>query len=114
MAAAAHFCALWLLVEFCGANATAASAIGFCVATVVNYSLQYHWTFRASGPHSTLFWRYLAVSTTMLGVNTALFWTLCKVVGMHYLVAQIVATGAVVVLNFTINRRYTFVAYAPR
>jgi putative flippase GtrA len=113
MAAIAHFTVLWILVEWFGVYPTYASAIGFCVAMFVNYSLQYYWTFRAKGPHGVLFSRYLAVTLAMLGVNTLIFWLLNESAGVPYLVAQVVATGCVMFLNFTINRRYTFVHGSP-
>jgi len=113
MAAIAHFAVLWVLVEWRGVYPTYASAIGFCVAMFVNYSLQYYWTFRATGPHGVLFSRYVAVTLAMLVVNTMIFWLLNEPVGMPYLVAQVVATGCVMFLNFTINRRYTFVHDSP-
>ena len=112
LAAIAHFAVLWALVEWFDVYATYASAIGFCVAIFVNYSLQYYWTFRAAGPHAVLFLRYLVVTLSMLGVNTLLFWILNEAAGVYYLIAQVIATGCVMILNFTINRRYTF-AYAP-
>lgn len=113
MAAVAHFTVLWILVEWFGVYPTYASAIGFCVAIFVNYSLQYYWTFRAKGPHGVLFLRYLVVTLLMLGVNTLIFWTLNEAMGIYYLVAQVVATGCVMILNFTINRHYTFVYTSP-
>jgi putative flippase GtrA len=114
VAAAAHFGVLWLLVEWFAVYPTLASALGFCVATGINYSLQYHWTFRVTGPHGVIFTRYLLVTIAMLGVNTALFWVLNEFGGIPYLLTQAVATGSVVILNFTINRRYTFVEpHAP-
>ena len=112
MAAIAHFTVLWILVEWFDTYPTYASAFGFCVAIAVNYSLQYYWTFRVKGPHRVLFSRYLTVTLAMLGVNTLIFWLLNESVGFPYFIAQVVATGCVMFLNFTINRRYTFV-YGP-
>lgn len=108
VAATTHFTILIFLVELFGANPTLASSIGFCVAGVVNYTLQYHWTFEISEAHRTVFTRYVAVTATTLGINTALFWTLNDRLGLPYLVAQIMVTGFVVLINFTINQRYTF------
>jgi len=113
MAAIAHFTVLWILVERFGVYPTYASASGFCVAIFVNYSLQYYWTFRAKGPHGLLFFRYLFVTMAMLGVNTLIFWLLNELAGVPYLIAQVVATGCVMFLNFTLNRRYTFVYGSP-
>ena len=114
IAAAAHFGLLILLVESISLNATLASAIGFCVAIFVNYSFQYHWTFRVDGPHGVFFFRYVVVTFAMLGVNTGIFWFFHEQLDAPYLLAQVVATGIVVLFNFTINLRYTFNISAPR
>jgi len=107
-AATMHFAVLILLVEIFGINPTVASASGFCAAIAVNYTLQYHWTFRTKGAHGTIFVRYVGVTLVMLVVNTVLFWLLNTRVGLAYLVAQAIATATVVVINFHINQRFTF------
>ena len=54
--------------------------------------------------------RYTLVTLAMLLVNLLIFWFLNEQLGIYYFIAQIVATGIVVILNFTINRRWTFVS----
>jgi putative flippase GtrA len=108
VAAVAHFGLLIILVEWTNTNPTLASAIGFCIAIFVNYTLLYHYTFKAVGSHSVMFTRYVIVTVAMLGVNTTIFWILNEQQDVPYLMAQVVATGIVVMLNFNINRLYTF------
>ncbi len=103
-----HLCLLAALVELLGTPATLASAIGFCIACGVNYTIQYYWTFAAVGSHGILFARYALVTIVMLGVNTVFFWLLHSRAGAPYLLAQALATAMVVGLNFETNRRYTF------
>lgn len=110
IAAAAHFGVLVLLVEAWNIYPTTASGVGFCIAGAINYTLQYHWTFKASGPHTLMLSRYIVVTLAMLLVNLLIFWLLNEQLGVFYFAAQVVATGIVVFLNFTINRRWTFVA----
>lgn len=109
-AAAVHFFILILFVEGAELNATFASAAGFCVACAVNYILQYYWTFSATGMHRVIVLRYAAVTLAMLILNTALFWVLHQKLSVAYLFAQVIATAAVVICNFTVNRLYTFTA----
>lgn len=103
-----HFSILAALVEFVGLNATLASLLGFCAAIFVNYSCQYWWTFKAKGSHHIIIFRYLLVTTAMLGLNTLLFWTLTSKLSLHYLIAQSLTTAVIMLANFNINRRYTF------
>lgn len=107
-AALAHLAVLILLVEEFGSNPTLSSAIGFCVAIAVNYTLQYYWTFRADGSHGSTFARYVSVTLLMLVVNTGLFWFINTRIGLGYVIAQAIAILFVFTINFEINRRFTF------
>lgn len=109
-AALLHFIVLISLVELADVDATVASMTGFCVATLLNYTLQYHWTFELSEPHNRIFTRYVLITFTMLGVNTIIFWILYAKLSVLYVVAQVIATGVVTILNFLINKHYTFVS----
>ncbi len=109
LAAAAHFSILIALVEWVSVGATFASATGFCAAVAVNYTLQYYWTFASTGSHRVIFLRYLSITLAMLGLNTAVFWMLHQRFAVPYLLAQFVTTGAILIINFTVNRRYTFI-----
>lgn len=108
IAAGAHFICLIVLVELFTVNPTVASAVGFCVAIVVNYNLQYRWTFRTTGPHAATFTKYLLVTLTMLGVNTAFFWTGNVLLGWNYILVQILTILMVLPGNYIVNRNYTF------
>jgi putative flippase GtrA len=103
-----HIVVLMALVERFSLNPSIATSIGFCLAVVVNYTFQYHWTFSAKGPHSKIFFRYAVVTFAMLGVNLALFWVLTHTFHVPYLYAQLVATGVIMFCNFAINKLYTF------
>ena len=108
LATAAHFSCLIALVELGGLRPTIATALGFCAAIAVNYNLQYHWTFQASGTHGVVFVRYLAVTAVMLVLNTVLLSIGYEWIGWHYIPAQAVATLLVFGCNYSINRSYTF------
>ena len=108
LATIVHFLILITLVEVFAIDATLASAIGFCMAVVVNYNLQYHWTFKSTGSHKTIFTRYVFITFFMLGVNTLIFWVLYGLQGLSYILAQAIATAVVMFMNFTINKKYTF------
>lgn len=109
-AAITHFLILALLIEFIALNATLASAAGFCAAIVVNYTLQYYWTFRAKESHYITLLRYIFVTSFMFIVNISLFWVLNSQILLHYLIAQSITTALVMLGNYGINRHYTFSA----
>ena len=90
------------------ADPTLSTSLGFCVGTAFNYLLQYYWTYSASGDHRMVFLFYISVTLSMLCVNALLFWIQVELIGIHYLLAQIMATGVVMLLNYVINTKYTF------
>jgi len=111
IAATVHFGLLILLVEFLAINPTLASTIGFITAILVNYNLQYHWTFTSDnkGLHQVVFTRYFLVTLLTLSINTLLFWTMNEIMGYQYLFSQVFATGTVLIINFIVNSKYTFI-----
>ena len=110
-AALIHFAVLTTLVEWFATVPLVATSIGFVIGSLVNYLLQYHWTFEADGLHHVMLSRYAAVTLTTMAINNALFWTFTEQFGMHYLLAQLLATGMMVIVNFLINKHYTFVTH---
>jgi len=113
-AAVVHFIILTSLVEFGSVNPTLATSVGFILGSMVNYTLQYHWTFAADGPHHVMFTRYASVTATTLSINAGLFWTFTNVFGIYYIIAQIISTGMMVVVNYLINKHFTFVSLAKK
>jgi len=105
---AAHYAVLVLLVQWATLAAVQASAIGFAVGALVNYVLNYRFTFRSTKRHREAMLKFFIVAIIGLGLNTA-----CMAVGvgplrLHYLLSQILATGLVLIWNFTGNHLWTF------
>lgn len=113
LAAATHFAVLVALVEWAAMNPTLATTFGFEAAIFVNYPLQYFWTFSATGQHRVVFTRYVIVTVAAFGLNTVLFWSLLTQIGVWYPLAQVIATGVVVIVNYTVNRHFTFLDTSP-
>lgn len=108
LAAATHLGVLILLVEVAGAPETPASAAGFACATPVNYLLQHRFVFRSSRHHAAAFPRYVGITLATLALNTAVFWCLADLLGIFYVLSQILTIGLVVPVNFVLNRTVTF------
>ena len=103
-----HVGILTFLVELIYLNPTVSSAIGFIVACCLNYILQHYLVFSANGKHTVLVLRYVVVTLSTFVINIGLFWCLYHLVGVWYPAAQLIATGMIFLLNFFINRSYTF------
>lgn len=108
IAAGVHFLVLIFLVELFNSYPPVASAIGFIIACMVNYTLQYHWTFKTQGSHKVMMTRYTLVTSLTFCVNLGIFWMLYELIGLQYIVSQFISTGVVTIINYLINKHYTF------
>lgn len=103
-----HYLVMVSLVELTSTPPLLGSFAGFVIGTMVNYTLQYNWTFQSKQSHKQAFLRYLTITIGMLALNLMIFQLANNQLGLDYRIAQLFATGIVFLANFTINSRYTF------
>ena len=113
-AALVHWLVLWLCVSMAGWEGTVATTVGFVVAATVSYLLNYFWTFRSGAPHLHALPRFLAVAITGLLLNAGIFASIHYGLAVHYMLAQLVATGTVLFWNFFLQRAWSFRYRPPR
>lgn len=104
---ACHYATLVLWVEVLGGPVVPGTLAGFCVGALVNYLIARRYVFASERPHATALPRFALVAATGAALNTVIVAWL-NGAGLHYLVAQVAATGAVLVWNFFLNRAWTF------
>ena len=105
---AAHYALLLTLVEGAGADPVAGSVAGFLLGALVNYTLNRRLVFRSDRAHVEALPRFLTVAGTGLCWNAALMYVSVDVLGVHYLVAQIVTTGLLLGWHYIGNALWTF------
>jgi len=106
-ATATHYALLVLVVEALGLPAWLGSGIGAVAGAQVAYVGNRRFTFAHRGSVRSSWLRFQG--TAALGALLGMAIVAAGVeLGLHYLVAQIVATGATLVLTFLINRGWTF------
>lgn len=103
-----HYVTLIALVQAGGARPLTASGAGFVLGAFTNYLLNYQLTFRSRKPHREAIAKFFAIALIGLGLNSMIFALAMESLGLHYLFAQVIATGLVLVWNFTANRHWTF------
>jgi putative flippase GtrA len=108
IATAIHYAILIALVQGALAGPVAASSFGFAVGALASYTLNRNFTFRSSRAHLDAVPKFAIVALLGLSVNASLIWLLHAAVGLHYLLAQVLATGGTLLWNFTLNRIWTF------
>jgi len=105
---AAQYITLIVLVHAVGVYAVIASTIGFIIGAIVNYILNYHITFKSRKAHHDAFWKFFSVAIVGLLLNAAIMQFVIGNFAAQYMVAQVIATGLVLVWHFYANRMWTF------
>jgi putative flippase GtrA len=90
-----------------------ASTIGFVVSTLANYQLNRSYTFGSTAAHGHTLPRFAVVALSGLSINAVLIWLFLSFVSLHYIIAQILATGGTLVWNFSLNHVWTFATPPP-
>ena len=85
-----------------------ASILGSLAGATVNYLLSHHWVFHSKQKYLETLSKFVAVGGLGLVLNAAIMYVLVTVASMHYLLAQVAATGIVLFWNFLGNRFWTF------
>jgi putative flippase GtrA len=108
LATGLQYVILIALVNGGGVPAPIASAVGFSSSALANYALNRHFTFASRRAHVSALPRFLIVATSGLVINTGIVWLAATRAGWYYLLAQIIATLAVLLWTYTFNRHWTF------
>lgn len=99
---------LILLVEFDLAIPVVASAVGYALSSIFNYTLNYYLTFGSTAQHHVAATKFVAVAVVGLGINSGLIYLLNDVLSLHYIFAQILSTITVLLWNFFIHKHWTY------
>ena len=105
---AAHYAVLLALVQGLSAEVIFGSTAGAIVGAGINYALNHRFTFASQQAHHRALPRFAAVAAVGILINAAVLDAMLALVGPHYLVAQVVATLAVLVAGYFANRAWTF------
>jgi len=102
---------LYLLVRAGGMGHMAAAGIASEVSILGNFALNDRWTFADRRPSSS--WlgrcaRYNAVALAGMTVSLGVLYVLTTFLGMHYLVANLLAISTAIVSNYALNTRFTW------
>ncbi len=103
-----HYLTLLALVNRAHLDPVLATSGGFVVGAIFNYFANYHLTFRSRQGHAGTMRRFFLVAAAGLAVNAGVMALVHRELELHYMVSQVLATGAVVVLTYLANRAWTF------
>ena len=103
-----HYTTLIVLVQFWMVDPVVASSFGFIVGAVINYILNYEFTFQSKKRHREALTKFLIVATIGAGINGFIMYVGVENTNINYMLVQIFATGIVLLWNFIVNKLWTF------
>lgn len=95
-------------VEGLHVNAVMASVVGYALGLVVNYILNYRYTFGSEQQHHVVIPKFLTVMVIGMFINASVMYAGINWFGFHYMLAQLAAVAVVLMLSFTANRLWAF------
>jgi putative flippase GtrA len=108
IATASHYATAIVAVEWLRLPPLAATTAGFCIGAAVKYWLNYTAAFRSRAPHREATARFGIALVLFLALNAALFWLLQSRLGLHYLLAQVITTAALIPPGYVLHRQWVF------
>ncbi len=109
-----HYVVMVTLVSAFAVDEVLASSIGFVAGAFVKYPLNYWAVFRSRQRHDVAVVRFVAGIALAFVMNGALLALLLQVLPVHYMVSQVLTTGAVLVVNYLVARHWVFAAPRAR
>lgn len=103
-----HYVTLVTLVQAGQIAPVYASACGFVIGALINYYLNYRYTFASTKNHTETLAKFMLVAVLGFVINGGIMALGTETLTVNYLIVQIAATAIVLVANFTINRFWTF------
>ncbi|WP_020679714.1 GtrA family protein [Marinobacterium rhizophilum] len=110
IATAMQYAILILGVEWLSFNPVLASTLGYLLSAILNYILNYYFTFTSQEKHRIAVIKFSIVVCAGLILNASAMHFFYGVMEIQYLFAQVLATALVFVWNFSANRKWTYKA----
>lgn len=105
---AVQYLVLWTGVEMLSAAAAISSAAGYVLGSVVNYLLNYFFTFESGQSHVQAASKYYAVLGIGWCINLGLMEWFAHYLGWNYWLAQVLTTGVGLMWNFVGSSLWAF------
>lgn len=98
------------VVDLGVAGPVAGSVGGAVLGAIVNYLLNRRITFKSNARHASALPKFALTAGAGILVNALVMACLTGSAGVHYLLAQLIATGVVLILTYSVNSVWTFKA----
>lgn len=108
LAAIGHYGTLIALVELAGVAAVPAALAAYVVGGVISYVANRRFTFDSDASHRVAVLKFVLVAVVGFGLTGGVMALLTGPVRLHYLLAQLVTTGIVMLWSYWANKVWTF------
>lgn len=85
-----------------------ANIIGYLLGVLNSYFWNKNWVFENRSKGNVVFLKFLLVNLLTLGSNTLLLFYFVESIKMSPILAQILSTGIGMLVNFSLNKYWTF------
>jgi putative flippase GtrA len=107
-----HYAVMIALVETGLCGVLAATSLGALAGAVVNYLLNFRFTFAVAVDHRISGPKFACIAVSGFLLNALLMQVLAVHYALPYLLAQVVTTLVVLVFGYVANARWTFKTHA--
>lgn len=105
---AGHYIVLLILVQGFFLNPVIATTAGFIVGAIINYHLNYKYTFKSNKNHTEAITKFFIIAIIGGLLNSYLMHIGLRLTSLNYFIIQILATCSVLIINFSFNKIWTF------
>ena len=102
------FVLLFVLTDGFGLHYLVSATSSFILSAWLNYVLNRNWTFRSNGQRRKQLPIFFIIATLGLFINNNIMYFSVEKIGLHYLLAKVIATAVVTFWNFFGNKYLTF------
>ena len=100
---------IFALLNFIGVYYIVANVIAYVIATANSYIWNSKWVFKYNGKNKKeTTANFVILNLIGLGLNTGILYLLVDMVGFNKLIALVITTGIVMIINYIVNKLWVF------
>lgn len=98
----------FMLLVYLGIHYMLANMIAYAIGVINSFYWNKNWVFEAKDGNKQLFTKFVIVNLITLGINSFALYLFVNYLQVLPYVAQIIATGIGLCINFLLNKQWTF------
>ncbi|MBU5342567.1 GtrA family protein [Caldifermentibacillus hisashii] len=91
-----------------GLNYVLSNILGYTFGIINSFYWNKKWVFKSNSGEINIIFKFVIVNLVTLGLNTFLLYLLVDHLHIRYFLSQLVATAVGMVINFILNKKWTF------